>query len=112
MSRVGFFNTDRRVEMNCRWCGEAATVEREIEPAILEPKTKVVKKRAVTAWVCPTHSAMVDRNLECRETEKAIHRIDLMLRKMPPTDPKHDGLVRRREELRDLLHQIQGRAAA
>lgn len=98
--------------MQCGWCSETATVEREIAPPVLEPKTKNVKKPAVTAWVCPAHSAMIDREVSCREFETAIHKIDLKLRKLPPDAPQHDGLVRQREELRGQLHELQGRVAA
>lgn len=98
--------------MQCSWCEQSATVEREIAPAVLEPKSEKVKKAAVTVWVCPTHSAMIDREQQCREIEAAIHKIDLKLGKLLPSELKPESWVRQREELRGQLYELQGRVGA
>lgn len=73
---------------DCYWCGTPAVREVELEPPVFEtltaPQTlpdgttrpkgfKVMKRRAIKAQVCQTHSEMVERNRREREARKAAH---------------------------------------
>jgi hypothetical protein len=84
------------VPADCYWCGVSAVREVELEPPVFEtltaPQTlpdgttrpkgfKVMKRRAIKAWVCQTHSEMVDRNRREQEERKAAHQAMLKQRR-------------------------------
>lgn len=87
-------------ESNCRWCGAPATHERVVEPDVLDPKTKKVRKLGIRAAVCDQHNAMFDREERRIDLRKQIARLESAERRSRPFSS--DTLAAARNELREL----------
>ncbi len=89
----------------CRWCGKPATTVRDVVPAEITARTKLIRRPAISADVCDEHAAMIDRNVRRAELERVISRWTSQLASLPHS-PRRKRIIaelgRARLELAEL----------